>query len=617
MQRRGHDLAGARAEAAGEHHQRSVVGDAVIAVLVDLDAAVVVADLDDRARLDEEAGEVDGLFERAAAVAAQVEDDALSTLGGELFEQLRDVAGGRLARPALAADGEVGVEAGQIDHTDALGLAVVGGQLDQLPLGLGILELDLVADDRDDFADGGIGAGRDDREADLATFFAADLADDLGELLVDHVHELALALRDGDHLVADLDLLALLGGGPGPDLLDHGVAVLGLERGADAEEAEVHAHRELIQLAFAEVIGVRVVGVTERIEPELEHLVGLELLQVPQRPLVAAGQFLDDLVVLVRGEADLDLRHRGLGALLRLAFGRLEAGLGELREIRGLLRAELVGERCGEAVERPGQEVRPEQFAERLGVAFVQLLGQVLEPQAVLPELLRLLEVLGPGGVLAVDQVRLLGGIERELAGLQLVDDERVRLIEAREEAVEDVVGRGRVSLAEGQIVQGGTDRCELVDVGLEEIQLLRIERVDVAVEHLLADFPVELVPGVMHALQEPGDRLGDAAVIGAGLEIERVGVLRGDREDIGPRCVGRDRRLAGSDGLGRWRLCGPEQRGDQKEQRKQPESHAERICNVRTETPAGTCRSNHRPRAGMADPDSTEQGAHDIDVTV
>ena len=76
----GENLAGAGAELADQHHQRARPGDARIGVVVGLHAAVGVLDLHDRPVVDEQAGQVDRLGERAAAVAAQVEHHGVDAL---------------------------------------------------------------------------------------------------------------------------------------------------------------------------------------------------------------------------------------------------------------------------------------------------------------------------------------------------------------------------------------------------------------------------------------------------------------------------------------------------------------------------------------------------------
>ena len=99
----GEDLAGAGAELAGEHDQRSAPQHAPLGVVVVLDAFVGIFDLHDRPVVDEQSGQVDRFGQRTAAVAAQIEHDGVDFLLVEFFEQSGDVARGAFVvfgRPA-------------------------------------------------------------------------------------------------------------------------------------------------------------------------------------------------------------------------------------------------------------------------------------------------------------------------------------------------------------------------------------------------------------------------------------------------------------------------------------------------------------------------------------
>ena len=117
------------------------------------------------------------------------------------------------------------------------GLALVVLGLDDLALGVLLGQLDLLAGQLVDLPL--LGAGGLDDQADLGAARAADVADDVGELLLDEVDLRAVFLLDADDLVLGLEPAVLVGGHPGDDLLDDRVAVLRLERGADAFEREV------------------------------------------------------------------------------------------------------------------------------------------------------------------------------------------------------------------------------------------------------------------------------------------------------------------------------------------------------------------------------------------
>ena len=87
----------------------------------------------------------------------------------------------------------------------------------------------------------------------------------MGKRQVDEVGELgAFLLGDADDAVAVLDQAAAGGGAAGDEFLDLAVAVLGLQRGADADEREVHADFKALELLGTHVVRVRVIDLGER-----------------------------------------------------------------------------------------------------------------------------------------------------------------------------------------------------------------------------------------------------------------------------------------------------------------------------------------------------------------
>src|SRR3546814_10553743 len=105
----------------------------------------------DLALVDEQAGELDRLVERAAAVAAQVHHHAVDVLAAELLEQPGHVARRRgVVVAVLPAALEVLVEGRQLDHAYAArGRAVLRRQGEDLGLGGPLREPDLGAGKQD------------------------------------------------------------------------------------------------------------------------------------------------------------------------------------------------------------------------------------------------------------------------------------------------------------------------------------------------------------------------------------------------------------------------------------------------------------------------------------
>ena len=87
LKRAGENLGGGGAAVAGEDHEGAVIRHEGVGVVGFAHGAVHFFDLDDGAGADEQAGELDGFFEGAAAVAAQVQNDAGDVFLFEFLEQ--------------------------------------------------------------------------------------------------------------------------------------------------------------------------------------------------------------------------------------------------------------------------------------------------------------------------------------------------------------------------------------------------------------------------------------------------------------------------------------------------------------------------------------------------
>ena len=276
LQRGGDDFRGRGAGPVHEHDERLAERDRGIVVRQGQRAARF-ADHDDGAGAEEEPREVHGVGQRAAAVAAEVEDEPLDALLVEAGDELRDVRGGA----ALLALGGAGALHRSVERREAdvahaaLGAGGVLHGVHARKRGL-VLELDLVADERDDLDAARIGGG-DDAQADGRALGAADEADGLVERPVADVGEFpVLALRHGDDPVAADEAfgrLVALGRRAGDDLDDLGGAVVHLELRADALERELHVDAEIFGRRGREVVGVGVAGRREGVEgargPEL------------------------------------------------------------------------------------------------------------------------------------------------------------------------------------------------------------------------------------------------------------------------------------------------------------------------------------------------------------
>ena len=77
-------------------------------------------------------------------------------------------------------------------------------------------------------------------------------------------------------------------GPPANEAFDFGVAVFAPQHRADADEREAHVDAEILQVRRAQVFRVRIVGLGERVEEELDLLFIIFLVDVAQHAVVAA-----------------------------------------------------------------------------------------------------------------------------------------------------------------------------------------------------------------------------------------------------------------------------------------------------------------------------------------
>ena len=205
----------------------------------------------------------------------QVQHDAAHVLGVQLLEQPGDVGG----RAAAAAAVHVGVERGQVDDAQAQGRrrGIGRREVDDAGLGLLILERDLVADQRGRLGGGSDGgAAGDDGQRDGRPLGTADQLDGARQRHVHDVDRLLVALRHGHDPVAWFQLAAPRRGPARQELANLAIAVLRLERGADTEEGQIHRDGQALHLLVAEIVGVGIVDVRQRVQVELQDFVAAE-----------------------------------------------------------------------------------------------------------------------------------------------------------------------------------------------------------------------------------------------------------------------------------------------------------------------------------------------------
>ena len=120
----------------------------------------------------------------------------------------------------------------------------------------------------------------------MRAFFATNHLHDFVQPHLANIDIVGRALRHSGNSVAHFQPSIRLGGPARNEALDLGVAVFGAEHGADSHEREAHVNAEILQVGLAQVLGVRVVGLGERVEEELDLFVSVFLVDVAGEAIV-------------------------------------------------------------------------------------------------------------------------------------------------------------------------------------------------------------------------------------------------------------------------------------------------------------------------------------------
>ena len=295
-----------------------------------------------------------------------------------------------------------GVEGGQINHAEPDGPAAAVSGFDNLGFGRKILQEDFIADQAHDFAVGSVRAGRNNSQAHLGALGATNELHGFRQAHFHDIHGRLIALRHRHDAIVDLEELALDRGAARQEPAYLAIAVFGRKLRPDTKEAQVHANRELLQLPVAKIIRVRIVNMGQRREIDLENVFVVPFREEPQVAEVTVAERVHNLLLIgLLGEPP-GSRFGG-----RVRFGERWLGLG-----------------AGGGVLLPGIHL-PQQFL------------QVLEPQPLLPELLRFVEI-GRIRHLFPAYRNPVIGVEGELLMLQHIFGVSGALLQAFHEPVED-----------------------------------------------------------------------------------------------------------------------------------------------------------------------------------
>src|SRR5690606_37742751 len=281
LHRAGKDLRGRGRQLVDYHRQGAVVDHAGIGIIQHLHLSLGVAYQHTGALADEQAGQLGGLLQGAAAIVAQIQNDAVNVLFLQLAEQPANIAGGAaIIRITPAIGLEVDIEAGHLDHPDTVILALLV-EFQHRGFGGLVLQFDRFTH-QNHLAAGHVAgrvAGGNDFQAHGGALGAADQLDHFIKPPADHVDHFAVALGHADDAIGRSQLLALLRRTGRHQTDDLGVVVVALQHGADALEGQAHVDVEVLRVIRRHVLGMGVVDLGQGIDVVLEDVLAAGLIQ--------------------------------------------------------------------------------------------------------------------------------------------------------------------------------------------------------------------------------------------------------------------------------------------------------------------------------------------------
>ena len=148
-------------------------------------------------------------------------------------------------------------------------------------------------------------------------------------------------------------------------------------------------------------------------------------------------------------------------------------------------------------------------------------------------------EVARAGQLLAVKDKAVVAG-EVELVAFEQVQHVLVLLVEALAKTSEDRPCRRGVAVVHCQVVELVAEFFKLREIGLEEVEVKIVQRVEIAVEELGGGFIIDRQPQVMLAAENLRDEFDDVGIVLA--LHQRSGIGGPGVEKIGRAVEGRER---------------------------------------------------------------------------
>src|SRR5256885_1299697 len=137
-------------------------------------------------------------------------------------------------------------------------------------------------------------------------------------------------------------------------------------------------------------------------------------------------------------------------------------------------------------------------------VQLAQMFLEVFVAQALTPQLFGLIQIFRIRQLMAVDSDALVG-IEVKFFSFEQFIHISDALLKTIEKAAKNLASRPGIGFAlaiDRHVAEAGAIFFELGDIALQEVEMLRIERLDVAIKKLARNRSVERLLGVMDLLQ-------------------------------------------------------------------------------------------------------------------
>ena len=164
-----------------------------------------------------------------------------------------------------------------------------------------------------------------------------------------------------------------------------------------------------------------------------------------------------------------------------------------------------------------------------LRLFLVQFFLEVFVTKPFFPQRFRLIQIFGAGQGFAVHD-ELIVRIEFEFLSLEEFGDVIDLLLEPFQKAQKDNAPRTRISLFEGEFVEGMPVAVKFLEIGLDEIEMEIVQGVEITVEEFGGNLVVKGLSQIVSTLQNGGSDPGNAGLVWPRCQVHQIGVFPGDK---------------------------------------------------------------------------------------